>query len=396
MATSDRSEHSSNPSSAIHTETSLTLNAPLEMLSPGFFSILPLPSSVSDLLGTDEAPLSTEMLESRRLQAELVLSLFDQHFDKIQAIFNAKREEIVSSIQSYRIVLHPISRNPPEILLKNFSYCAETVKLASPNECRKLDSLDTTRGVWCQPSVPKCSKLWSSLSIDIDALSRHVNEQANPVMAQKIEANGIDILSHYLYRSKACPLTIAVFSSAKTHALIPMMYVHSFRWSSVLLSLHPESFQSLSSMKGYLPQLKVLHIWSPVTSPTAIWSSLPAIDAFEYAPSLTTFIAYGIPNITTTVALPWSQLTTLRNGTLLYSSAGTGESDNFGEILTKAGSLGESKYLLISRNMVRIAPIMPVVMPVVHDRLHTLSMQIMRQKFGSSNSASGSRHITRH
>ncbi|KIK66204.1 hypothetical protein GYMLUDRAFT_112641, partial [Collybiopsis luxurians FD-317 M1] len=124
-------------------------------------------------------PIHAKFFETHLLEAEIVLSTLDQRLDKMKvqmAQFTARREEIVSVIQSYRDVLHPIRRTPPEVLLEIFSYCIDFIDVEHPSTCRHINSLDTKKGPWClgqvcrywRSVVLECPRLWSSLSIDVD------------------------------------------------------------------------------------------------------------------------------------------------------------------------------------------------------------------------------------
>ncbi|KAF5383919.1 hypothetical protein D9757_007425 [Collybiopsis confluens] len=376
MYSSSCSEDSSS-SSMLQRET------PIMSLGADSYTIPPLPSSMAYLLRTNEAPVNANLLQIHRIEAESTLSVLDQQLDEINAkvvAFSAKRDEIVSSIQFYRDVLHPIRRVPPDVLLEIFFYCMESFDIADPDSCRKVHSLNPKQGPWylgqvCQcwrRIVLGCARLWSSISIDIDALSRYASEQPDPVMVQKIESNAIVLLSHHLNRSKDYPLRISVYSSTIAHPLLSLLCAHSFHWSSVLLSLHPKSFQMLTSIRGSLPKLEYLHVrGSPMSWVTPdVWSTLPAIDVFEYAPMLTTFRAHDIPNSATTIVLPWNQITKYSNGGLSTTQE-AGNCANI-DILTKGGKIRVAH--LACRNKIGTVPIIPIA----HEHLTNLRVELAR------------------
>ncbi|KAJ4484156.1 hypothetical protein C8J55DRAFT_37355 [Lentinula edodes] len=278
----------------------------------------PLPSSVKDLLKTNEAPLHSKLLQSNLHDAENMLLDLNVQLEKMKAeiaLFTVKRNQLVTMIETYRNILHPIRRTPPEVLLEIFSYCVEFVDTDHPRICQNIDSLDTKQAPWSLAQVCKywrfvvleCPRLWSSLSLDLARM-----EHKDPAKAQELEYNAIALLSHYLRRSKDCPLTIAVHSTRPMHPIVSLICSHSGRWSNVLLSLPPEGFRLLSTIKGCLPKLKALHLRN-VECLENIWNAMPVIDAFEYAPNLRMVRAYEIPNIASKLLLPWDQITHCMN-----------------------------------------------------------------------------------
>ncbi|KAJ3755763.1 hypothetical protein EV360DRAFT_49180, partial [Lentinula raphanica] len=226
------------------------------------------------------------------------------------ALLAAKRNQITFTIKSYRNILHPIRRTPPEVLLEIFSYCVPFVDttLASAEKIQENNSLNTKLAPWTFGQVCKhwrfivleCPRLWSSLSLNVDQFLA-----ANLSLGRQIEYRAIDLLSNFLRRSKDCPLTIAIHSLQPFSPIFSLICSHSERWSNVLLSLHAGAFPHLSLIKGRLPKLKNLHLRN-----LGGWDDrVPAIDAFEYAPNLSVIRASEIPGIATKLLLPWGQLT---------------------------------------------------------------------------------------
>ncbi|KAJ3727531.1 hypothetical protein C8R42DRAFT_340289 [Lentinula raphanica] len=280
-----------------------------------FLTIEPLPPAIQALLKSNQAPLHTHMLQSNLRDAQITLSNLNVFLDststELDPDLTAKRDQLTMMIQSYRNVLHPIRRTPPEVLLEVFSYCIPFVDTMHTLKCRKIDSLNTSLAPWTFGQVCKhwrsivleCPRLWSSLSVNVDWLL-----SANRSMGwQQAECRAIYLLSNYLRRSKDCPLTIAVHSFRPLSPIIPVIYSHSGRWSNILLSLHAEDFSLLSMIKGHLPRLKNLHLES-----SGGWGRdciVPVIDAFEYAPNLSSIQTHQIPGIATKLLLPWGQIT---------------------------------------------------------------------------------------
>ncbi|KAF9074401.1 hypothetical protein BDP27DRAFT_1317024 [Rhodocollybia butyracea] len=311
-----------------------SINTSLDAYS---YAIEPLPPAVNALLKTNEAPLHFNILQSERREAETVLSDLNSRLEKMKAEvaqFTIKRDHVISMIETYRNVLHPIRRTPPEVLLEIFSYCVDFVDTDRPEMCLGINSLDTRNAPWNLGQVCKywrsivleCPRLWCSLSIDLSKL-----QHADTVKRQKLENATVILLSHYLRRSKDCPLTIAVFSHVAMHPLLSILCASSHRWYNVLLSLPAEGFAPLTSMRGCLPKLKLLHLRNFVSLEN-IWSTMPMVDAFEYTPNLLGVRAHEIPNIATRVLLPWDQIShcssnytpngDLRHATLLCAGYG--------------------------------------------------------------------------
>ncbi|KAJ4480916.1 hypothetical protein J3R30DRAFT_3287620 [Lentinula aciculospora] len=293
------------------------------------------------------------------------------------AFFTVKREQLVTMIGTYRNVLHPIRRTPPEVLLEIFSYCVEFVDTDSPEQYQKIDSLDTKQAPWSFAQVCKywrsvvleCPLLWSSLSLDLLKI-----EHKNRAKAQELEYNALTLLSHYLRRSKDCPLTIAVRSPRSMHPIVSLICSHSSRWSNVLLSLPSEGFRLLSTIKGCLPKLKILHLRNVVRPTENVWDITPVIDAFEYAPSLYMVRTHGIPHIASKLVLPWGQITHCMNNSP-NSELVSRNLLNFHnmEILTKAVRLRHTTLLCSGHG-----PSLPIT-PLKHQSLTGLTVDLIRR-----------------
>ncbi|KAJ3778482.1 hypothetical protein FB446DRAFT_475476 [Lentinula raphanica] len=283
--------------------------------SADFFDIEPLPPAVQALLKSNKAPLHSQILQSNLRDAQTTRSNLDICLDSMNteiALLTAKRDQITMTINSYRNVLHPIRRTPPEVLLEIFSYCVPFVDTTSAEKCQEINSLNTKFAPWTFGQVCKhwrfivleCPRLWSSLSLNVDQFLT-----TNFILGRQIEYKAIDLLSNYLRRSKDCPLTIAVQSFQALSPIFSLICSHSERWSNVLLSLHAGAFPQLSLVKGRLPRLKNLHLRN-----LGGWDDrIPAIDAFKYAPNLCTIRASEIPGFATNLLLPWGQLTYCHN-----------------------------------------------------------------------------------
>ncbi|KAJ3727530.1 hypothetical protein C8R42DRAFT_340385 [Lentinula raphanica] len=255
------------------------------------------------------------------------------------ALFAAKRNQIALTIENYRNVLHPIRRTPPEVLLEIFSYCVPFVDTTSAEKCQEVNSLNTKLAPWTFGQVCKhwrsivleSPRLWSSLSLNVNHFL-----SPNLSMGRQIEYRAIDLLSNYLRRSKDCPLTIAVHSVQILSPIFSVICSHSGRWSNVLLSLCAEAYPHLSMIKGRLPRLKSLHLRN-----LGGWiDRISAIDAFEYAPNLSTIRVSDIPKVATKLILPWSQITQYHNvvfiGSLIEREPVNGDNMN---ILSQAVKL---------------------------------------------------------
>ncbi|KAJ3758961.1 hypothetical protein EV360DRAFT_82552 [Lentinula raphanica] len=278
--------------------------------SAEFFDIEPPPPAIQALLNSNEAPLHSQMLQSNLRDAQITLSNLEVCLDSMNteiALLTTKRDQIITTIKTYRDVLHPIRRTPPEVLIEIFSYCVPFVDTMSPDICRTINSLNTKSAPWTFGQVCKhwrsivleCPRLWSSLSLNVDKYS-----SANSNLGRQIECRAIDLLTHYLLRSKDCPLTIAVHSAQISSPILSIICSHSARWTNVLLSLRADAFPFLSIIKGRLPRLKNLHLHN-----TTAWDNrIPAIDVFEYAPNLYLIRSSEIPQIATNLILPWDKI----------------------------------------------------------------------------------------
>ncbi|KAJ3836441.1 hypothetical protein F5878DRAFT_726788 [Lentinula raphanica] len=289
--------------------------------STDLFDIQPLPPAIQALVNSNEAPLHSQMLQSNLRDAQTTLSNLEVCLDSMNteiALLTAKRDQIIVTIKTYRDVLHPIRRTPPEVLLEIFSYCVPFVDTTSAEKCQEINSLNTKFAPWTFGQVCKhwrfivleCPRLWSSLSLNVDQFLT-----TNFILGRQIEYKAIDLLSNHLRRSKDCPLTIAVQSFQALSPIFSLICSHSERWSNVLLSLHAGAFPQLSLVKGRLPRLKNLHLRN-----LEGWDDrIPAIDAFKYAPNLCTIRASEIPGFATNLLLPWGQLTYCPNMCLTSS-----------------------------------------------------------------------------
>ncbi|KAJ3985365.1 hypothetical protein F5890DRAFT_1510802 [Lentinula detonsa] len=343
------------------------------------FILEPLPSSINDLLNSNEAPLQSQVLQASLHGAETMLSDLNRHLEQMKAevaLFTAKRNQLITMVDSYRNVLHPIRRTPPEVLLEIFSYGVQSVDTDYPEIYQQVNSLDTNLAPWTFGQVCKhwrsivlgCPRLWSSLSLDLSRI-----EHANPAKEQEVEYKAVSLLSHYLRRSKDCPLTIAVRSTRPMHPIVSLICAHSSRWSDVLLSLPAEGFRLLSTIKGCLPNLKTLHLRN-TGSLENIWNVIPVIDAFEYAPSLYMIRAYEIPKIATKLLLPWAQIThcmnNFPNGEVLYRD--TLNRENI-EVLSKGVKLRHATLLCSG-----YGPSLSIT-PLTHHSLAGLTIDLIRR-----------------
>ncbi|KAK0221280.1 hypothetical protein IW262DRAFT_1493152 [Armillaria fumosa] len=269
---------------------------------------------VLHLLQCNEAPTDAELSKFQETVktapgrlAELDAKIADAR--KNLGALTLERISIEADIGDAKALSSPVRRLPPDIVR---AICLDIIP--SPFEIMSASdshsSLNRTKPPWTLSQVCRSwrsiivtsPELWSSMSLVLS------NSVSSPIFSQMF------MLGLRFERSQNAPLTVACFSTSdiSSHPLLSLIITRI----STIKNLRIDSpFQSLTGLSFCRGRLELLHDLKIRTSNNNVGAfgafsafGERSIDAFEYAPNLQRFSAYGIlPQLIPLV--PWAQLT---------------------------------------------------------------------------------------
>ncbi|KIK56893.1 hypothetical protein GYMLUDRAFT_46783 [Collybiopsis luxurians FD-317 M1] len=358
-----------------------------------------LPSAIEALLQNNESPPDAESslgIQNLLQEAEHASADLESQIQLMQASItrlSTQRELIMTNIQAYRTVLHPIRRLPREVILEIFEWCVgvnsiepDSVVTDDPDlklpGLRVVSSLSSGKAPWVLGQISRSwraialssPKLWSSVSI---FLRTHHQTAA---LQRRVELAQVSLLALYLTRSQDYPLSLYVNSLHASHPLLSMLYAQSHRWRNAVLYLPIEALRDLSfSVKGALPLLRNLlfsitrdpaaassaqHNWETVMTPGVV------IDAFRFAPALKCLATSQIPSFPTTFSIPWDQL--IRFECNLKSEAHQQSENSMNiDIMRRASNIRMAMFRCCHSPSLRF---LSNQQPLRHLHLHTLNL----------------------
>ncbi|PBK59685.1 hypothetical protein ARMSODRAFT_774630 [Armillaria solidipes] len=266
---------------------------------------------VLQLLQCNDAPSDTELSdfqETVKTAPERLAELDEKiaHARRSLDALTLERISIEADMEDAKALSSPVRRLPPDVLR---TICLDAIP--SPFEVMStLDShgsLNHTKSPWTlsqvcrswRSTIVSSPELWSSMSLVLS------NSFSSSIFSQMF------MLGLRFERSQNDPLTVACFSSSdiSSHPLLSLIITRV----SAIKNLRVESpFQSLAALSFCRGRLERLHELKIDASKSNWGSFVPiaerSIDAFEYAPNLRRFSAYGmLPQPIPMV--PWTQLT---------------------------------------------------------------------------------------
>ncbi|KAK0471886.1 hypothetical protein IW261DRAFT_1510753 [Armillaria novae-zelandiae] len=281
---------------------------------------------VLQLLQCNEPPTDAELSEFQETVQSAPGRLADldekiAHARKNLDALTLERISIEADMTDAKVLSSPVRRLPPDIVR---AICLDTIP--SPFEIMSIledhGSLNSTKPPWTLSQVYRSwrsiiitsPELWSSVSLVLS------NSFSSSIFSQMF------MLGLRFERSQSAPLTVACFSTSdiSSHPLLSLIITRI----STIKNLRVDCpFQSLAALSFCRGRLELLHHLKIRASNNNIGSfsvlggnslnlgagiratpNSPSIDAFEYAPNLQRFSAYGIlPQPIPLV--PWTQLT---------------------------------------------------------------------------------------
>lgn len=225
------------------------------------------------------------------------IASLDKRIESLTALLSQlcqEREDRQASADTFRSLLTPINRLPPEIVSQIFLDAVDDIPLYQG------DSLDISRGPW--PLAQVCSR-WRDIGVSLPRLWSHV--EIYPI---GLHRSAGPILDTWLSRSHNFPLSISIVIP-RNHSFQPhidKIISQSHRWVTASVGISSLDIPCLSALKGRLPSLQTLvldlHDFNPL--------DLEATSSFDEAPALRDL---ELLNITIShlmnFRISWSQLT---------------------------------------------------------------------------------------
>lgn len=267
-------------------------------------------SPVPDLVGTNHPlPPSQERLVQAALgQMHLDIFHIDSEIVRVQSLLKdllSKRESLREFDEVHTPLLSPIRRLPSEVL-------GEIFLQSLPDEWKRDVNLYRCAvmlpGQVCQrwrDVAIATSNMWSSISIWLGPNSEYE----------------VELMRTWLARSAGRTLSLMIIewrSNLKNNIpFVNMVLAHSHRWKYVDFRLSWSMIRALAGAKHHLPTLQ--HLSMTMNPPNSDIDALLVgpVDTFDTAPKLTSLSLHS--NAPGLLALPWTQLTTIRMRTPAFS-----------------------------------------------------------------------------
>ncbi|KAG7098342.1 hypothetical protein E1B28_000301 [Marasmius oreades] len=220
-------------------------------------------------------------------------------------ILEKRRFEVEENIKTYKSLMAPVHRTPPEVMVEIFEYCCSTNYVTRTNRKPSHSlippalEISMVCGRWRELAITAPS-LWSSMHIVRGDVTTF---QANMYRAAKL----------FLARSKSHPIMLCLVSEGLQNEpdVADMFVQQSTRLRSLTLSIACDgtSGLTLGAIRGRLPILSDLALQGDLRSPDII------SNVFETAPALRS-LSLERNFITSNLCLPWRQIRSIR----LYDS----------------------------------------------------------------------------
>ncbi|KAJ6480715.1 hypothetical protein C8R47DRAFT_1050042 [Mycena vitilis] len=263
------------------------------------------PPSLAHLIESNVAPPSMESQLTRAYIGELESQIALLRGAKGPS--RRRRAELRQAVKTYKAVVSPLRRFPPEILGEIFSYL-----VPSHFSQMELEPVVIDHAPW---SMTRVCRYWSAVALETPALWSTVLL----TLKNLGEQGAVSLIKLWLRRSRDMPLNITVICQGdpkrQSHAALEAAMSASNRWEEVYISIIPPLLYQLHSIRGRLSALKTLDIsvdlgeaHLAIDEDEALWSILAD------APQLTSLITHcwdlvGFLRPPFTVA--WHQLTRL-------------------------------------------------------------------------------------
>ncbi|KAJ6509703.1 hypothetical protein DFH09DRAFT_1050020 [Mycena vulgaris] len=275
-----------------------------------------------------------------RAEARARISALDAeilHLELYIISLRHEREAIKMQLDSYK---YPVLELPNEIVSEIFTHFVPVYPISPP-----------VVGILSPSTLGQVCRRWREIALSTPSLWRAISLDLDDKTAIN-HATQLHLLETWLDHSRASPLSVALDNSTSLNdavilRIIDAALAHTSRWEEIDLWL-PFSYMVLFSSKP-MPLLRTLAFGPSTECP----NRNDGIVLFDQAPNLTTVTLYPYFD-PFTLALPWSQITTLRGMCLLE--------DELMEILRCVDNLVNCNVTLVhcvgSDNLPTIAPLM--------------------------------------
>ncbi|KAK7047448.1 hypothetical protein VNI00_006679 [Paramarasmius palmivorus] len=283
---------------------------------------IPDPSEATIRLAQTNEPPPSNMLRvfsTTYLDSCACLEDVSNQILQMETSLKALREEqtrLRGIAKTYKQILHPIRRLPPEILREIFQLVERAdhrfVTLdGSVKRSFLRNTLSSSRFPWILGQV---SHLWREVALScMDLWSNIGFELPDTTFSQEALARMVAQLMLQIQRSGTQPLSIHMKSHHKLSACNPLLVTicaHSTRWENLYLRLAqdgPGALQLLGTMiKGNIPNLQRLRL---VSNTEAGIPDNTVCDAFSIAPQLHRVIIFDSPGFSRYLRIGWNQMT---------------------------------------------------------------------------------------
>ncbi|KIK62778.1 hypothetical protein GYMLUDRAFT_242421 [Collybiopsis luxurians FD-317 M1] len=190
-----------------------------------------------------------------------------------------------------------VNHLPSELLVEIFEHYVET-------QC--ADILDRNNGIWLLTKI--CSR-WRSLALSVPTLWSLIVIKLWTTTVPGTYPDLLPVVTHFLTRSRNCPLSIRLVTQSNTHApLLERLCEHSRRWARVALCMPVSQYPALNEKPLNLESLLELEL---EISHAFVGRPLRAfkLHTFRNAPNLRSL---SLPNWhfdpIKSLDIPWHQL----------------------------------------------------------------------------------------
>jgi hypothetical protein len=247
------------------------------------------------------SPVDVAEVRDSIAEAQVELAKFDKEIARLKSMVNhliEKRETLDRCIQQKQALLAPIRRIPHELL-------SRFIELSLP-----VGWDDMGRSMGVLPHSQVCSH-WRNVALSMHTLWCRISTKL-PCRESQIAA-----VQTRLMRSGNYPLTVTVrqqdrkLTWGEVEIVMNMIVQQSSRWRHVELSLAPQIYQRLPTIRGHLPCLETLVLRALAgISNIDYWRHLD-LDIFSAAPKLRTLHICDHILMSQKIPLPWTQITDL-------------------------------------------------------------------------------------
>ncbi|KAJ7649063.1 hypothetical protein DFH06DRAFT_1332085 [Mycena polygramma] len=248
------------------------------------FPVRSPPASLAHLIESNVAPSSIESQLTRAYIGELESQIAS--LGGANGPSRRRRAELRQAVKSYKAVVSPIRRVPPEILGEIFSYLVPS----HFSEISQIEQIVVDHAPW---SITRVCSHWSAVALETPALWSTVLLKLKYLGEQ----GAVSLIELWLRRSRNMPLNVTIVCQGdpkrQSHAALDAAMSASNRWQEAYISIIPPLVYQLHSIRGRLSSLKTLDIsvdlgeaHLAIDEDEAFWSILAD------APQLTSLITH--------------------------------------------------------------------------------------------------------